>query len=111
MDAAVATASRVYQNNSAYLQQQLQKQKEFHSQNLEAYRSAREAYLKKVEELVEYLRQHGLTSTARKAADEVLARVGEAKNSVLAVPVTLLHKVGAGGRAAQPTHQSGVPFI
>ena len=41
-------AQQVYYNNTGYLQEQLQKQKAFHAQNLEAYKSARETYLKKV---------------------------------------------------------------
>lgn len=48
VDAALNSASKVYTDNTAYLQQQLARQKEFHSANLETYRQAREAYLKKV---------------------------------------------------------------
>lgn len=48
VDVALSSASRVYANNSAYLTDQLAKQKQFHAANLETYRTAREAYLKKV---------------------------------------------------------------
>lgn len=48
VDRAVETAQRVYTDNAAYLEQQLAKQKEFHSQNLESFKTAREAYLHKV---------------------------------------------------------------
>lgn len=48
VDAALNSASKVYTDNTAYLQQQLARQKEFHAANLETYRQAREAYLKKV---------------------------------------------------------------
>lgn len=93
VDAALTSANRVYADNSAYLQQQLSKQKEFHSSNLETYRQARESYLKKVEDAVEFLKQKGLVGTARAAADEVLTRVSEAKNTVLAAPGALIGKV------------------
>lgn len=42
-----------------------------------------------VEESVEFLKQNGLTGTARKAADEVLARVGRARE----LPGYLVHQV------------------
>ncbi|KAL4432819.1 hypothetical protein ABPG77_008145 [Micractinium sp. CCAP 211/92] len=93
VDAALNSASKVYTDNTAYLQQQLARQKEFHSANLETYRQAREAYLKKVEDGVEYLKQKGLVGATRDAADEVLARVGEAKAAVLHAPAVLLQKV------------------
>lgn len=93
VDRAVETAQRVYTDNAAYLEQQLAKQKEFHSQNLESFKTAREAYLRKVEEAVEFVRQKGVTGAARAAADEVMVRVGEAKSAVLAAPGALLLKV------------------
>lgn len=42
---------------------------------------------------MEYLKQKGLVGAARDAADEVLARVGEAKAAVLHAPAVLLQKV------------------
>lgn len=39
--------SALPQKNSAYLQEQLERQRAFHASNLESYRAAREAYLKK----------------------------------------------------------------
>jgi hypothetical protein len=47
---------------------------------------------------VEFVKQKGLTGSARAAADEVLARVGEAKVAVLGAPGYLLHKVSLAGR-------------
>ena len=48
VDTVVGQAQQVYQSNTSYLQQQLEKQKQFHAANLESYRAAREQYLKKV---------------------------------------------------------------
>ncbi|KAI3435535.1 hypothetical protein D9Q98_001600 [Chlorella vulgaris] len=93
IDTALNTAQKVYSDNSAYLQAQLARQAEFHKSNLQSYKEAREAYLKKVEDAVEFVKQKGLTGSARAAADEVLARVGEAKVAVLGAPGYLLHKV------------------
>jgi hypothetical protein len=114
----MVAAGSMYQNNATYLQQQLEKQKQFHSANLESYKAARESYLKKVgsifltgsrpllsawkihslfhctdlyhdshwfppffqvEESIDFLKANGLGGAAKKAADEVSARVGEAK--------------------------------
>lgn len=47
-----------------------------------------------VEDAVEYMKQKGLSGAARAAADEVLARVREAKSAVLAAPAFVVHKVG-----------------
>ena len=145
IEGALSSASKVYTDNSAYLQAQLARQAEFHKANLESYKQAREAYLKKVrhaaaatplqpqsgsrlaratspasaacllppdscdaydwpfpslclqvEDAVEFVKQKGLTGAARAAADEVLVRVGEAKNAVLGAPAFLLHKVRCG---------------
>lgn len=63
LDAAVSTASVV-----------LEKQKEFHAQNLEQYKAAREAYLKKIEQLVEFLRKNGVSGTAQVLVDAVKAQ-------------------------------------
>lgn len=122
LDTAINTAQKVYADNSAYLQvryrdawirrlappvadqpcaavspqAQLSRQADFHRANLESYRAAREAYLKKVEDAVEFVKHKGLTGAARAAADEVLARVQEAKAGVLAAPGFVLSKVTAG---------------
>lgn len=45
---------------------------------------------------MEYMRAKGLAGAARDAADEVLARVGEARAAVLGAPRRLVHKVGLG---------------
>lgn len=89
VDKAVQGASQVYQSNTTYLQQQLEKQKQFHQQNLETYKAAREQYLKKVEDSVEFLRTNGLSGAAKKAADEVSVAVAEARK----LPVALATKV------------------
>lgn len=89
VDKTLSQAQAVYANNSAYLSAQLEKQKAFHASNLESYKTAREAYLKKVEESVEYLKANGLSGAARKAADEVSARVAQAQ----ALPAAVLSGV------------------
>lgn len=80
VDKAVQSATNVYQSNSTYLQQQISKMEQFHNSNLESYKAAREAYLKKVEESVDFLKANGLTGTAKAAADEVLARISKARD-------------------------------
>lgn len=52
VDSAVQSATTVYQSNTAYLQQQIEKQKQFHASNVESYKAAREQYLKKVKLLL-----------------------------------------------------------
>jgi hypothetical protein len=89
VDQALNKAGQVYEENSSYLQSQLDKQKVVHKENLEAYRAARDAYLKRVEEAVEFLKAHGISGSARAAADEVLQRVGRARE----LPGYLLQRV------------------
>lgn len=79
VEKAVQSASQVYQSNSSYIQEQLDKQRQFHQQNLETYKAAREQYLKKVEDSVEFLRANGISGAAKKAADEVSVAVLEAR--------------------------------
>jgi hypothetical protein len=43
----VASATSIYQSNSAYLTGQIEKQKEYHAQNLQSFNAARAEYLKK----------------------------------------------------------------
>lgn len=45
---------------------------------------------------MEYVKQRGVSGAAHDAADEVLARVGEAKAAAFNVAGTLVHKVRAG---------------
>lgn len=89
VDTVVGQAQQVYQSNTSYLQQQLEKQKQFHAANLESYRAAREQYLKKVEDSVDFLKQHGLTGAAKAAADEVGAKLADAQK----LPGYLIHQV------------------
>lgn len=103
----MAGAAQAYEKNSAYLQQQLVRQKELHAANLETYRSAREHYLGVVEQAVAHLREHGLPATAKAAADEVVACVARARQA----PGFVLSRVHAavdallarGRQAAQST--------
>lgn len=74
-------ATQAYEKNSAFIQQQLVRQKELHAANLETYRSAREHYLGVVEQAVAHLREHGLPATAKAAADEVATRVAKARQA------------------------------
>eukprot|EP00887_Chlorella_sp_A99_P001422 scaffold8.g1422.t1 len=95
VDAALAQAQRVYQDNTGYLADQVAKQKQAHAANLEAYHQAKEEYLRRVEEAVEFLKQNGLTGTARRAADEVAARITHARQQATEIPAHLLHGVEA----------------
>lgn len=79
VDKAVHSVGQVYQSNSSYIQTQLEKQRQFHQQNLESYKAAREQYLKKVEESIEFLKTNGVAGAAKKATDEVAAAVAEAR--------------------------------
>lgn len=79
VDKAMQSAGQVYQNNSSFIQTQLEKQRELHKANLETYKSARDQYLKKIEDSVEFLRSNGLQGAAKKAADEVSVAVTEAR--------------------------------
>lgn len=79
VDQALSQATSVYQANSTYITQTIEKQKQLHAGNLESYKAAREQYLKKVEESVEFLKSNGLTGAARRAADEALAAAAEAR--------------------------------
>jgi len=89
VDQAVQSAQQMYQNNSEYIQGQLEKQRQYHQQNLESYKAAREQYLKKVEESVEFVKAKGITGTAKVAADEVTAALAEARK----IPGTLIKRV------------------
>jgi hypothetical protein len=91
VDAAVQGASQAYASNSAFLAAQLDRQRAFHAANLESYKAAREAYLKRVEESVDYVRAHGLTGAARRAADEAAAAAAEARK----LPSAVLARVHA----------------
>lgn len=79
IDSAVQSAGQVYQKNSSYIQTQLEKSRELHKHNLESYKAAKEQYLKKVEESVEFVKTNGISGAARKAADEVSHAVTEAR--------------------------------
>jgi hypothetical protein len=79
------SAGQVYQSNSSFIQTQLEKQREIHLANLETYKSARDQYLKKIEDSVEFLRSNGLQGAAKKAADEVSVAVAEARKLPSAV--------------------------
>ena len=79
------SAGQVYQSNSSYIQTQLDKQRDLHKQGMESYKAAREQYLKKIEDSVEFLRSNGLTGAAKKAADEVSVAVAEARKLPSAV--------------------------
>ena len=61
------------------MHEQFEKQKQYHAQNLENYRIAREQYLKKVEEVVTFVKTKGITGTAKMAVDEVGVALVEAR--------------------------------
>lgn len=68
MDKAVQNAHATYQQ-----------QKEYHTQTLETYRAAREQYLKRVEDVVSFVKSQGITGTAKLAVDEVSVALKEAR--------------------------------
>jgi len=63
------------------LSSQVAKQKAFHDRNVAHYKAAREAYLKRIEEAVDFLKAEGVAGAARAAADAVSARVADAKKA------------------------------
>jgi hypothetical protein len=72
-------------------------QAKLHEKGAEFYRHAREMYLKRVEEVTSFLKENGLTGTAKFAAEVVLARVDEAKklpSSISKESKVLVEKVG-----------------
>ena len=79
VDYAAGIASRYYSSAGNELSGQVQKQKDYHRENLERYKAAREAYLQKIEDTVGFVKQHGVAGTAKYSADAVLAQVEEAK--------------------------------
>lgn len=89
VDQAVVNAQAMYQNNAAFIQQQLEKQKKFHAKNMENYRAAREQYLKKVEEAVDFVKSKGVAGTAKLAVDEVSVALKEARK----IPGSVAKKV------------------
>lgn len=88
------------------MQQQVGKIEKLHADNIETYKAAREQYLKRVEESVDFVKEKGLTGTAKAAADEVTAQLAKAK----AIPGYVLNKVQAAFEklnkvAAGPAHK------
>lgn len=79
VDSVAGVASRYYSSAGTELSGQVQKQKEYHRENLERYEAAKKAYLARIEDAVGFVKQHGITGTAKYSADAVLAQVEEAK--------------------------------
>jgi hypothetical protein len=79
VDKLLIQAGKFYDSSAAELQAQVNHQKKFHEKNLEHYKQAREAYLKRVEETVDFLKKEGISGAAKLTADTVLARVEDAK--------------------------------
>lgn len=74
VDAAVKTANNVIEN-----------QKQFHAQNLEQYKAARQAYLKRIEAVVMFVKDKGLSGTVQYLVDDVKERLAIVK----AIPDTM----------------------
>lgn len=93
VDRALTQASEAYRSNSAYIQSQLEipleRSKQLHNHGLDAYNTARQQYLKKVEDSVSYIKANGVSESAKKAAENVTIRVKEAQK----YPSMLLEKV------------------
>ncbi|KAK9803434.1 hypothetical protein WJX73_000158 [Symbiochloris irregularis] len=79
VDYAAGIASRYYSSAGNELSGQVQKQKDYHRDNLDRYRAAREAYLQKIEDTVGFVKRHGVAGTVKYSADSVLAQVEDAK--------------------------------
>jgi hypothetical protein len=79
VDKVVHSASGVYEKNSNYLNQQLDHGRQIHAKNMEAYKAAREQYVNKVTESLEFVKKNGLNGAAKRAADEVSSALEEAK--------------------------------
>lgn len=79
VDSLLSSAHKLYDSSAAELQAQVNHQKKFHEKNLEHYKQAREAYLKRIDETVDFLKKEGISGAARLAADTVKARVEDAK--------------------------------
>lgn len=112
-----------YHQNADYLSKAVQNQRAFHEKNMEVYKSAREAYLKKIEEVsihtsrqpfpssfgsndvvlrlqtVEFLKANGISGTAKYAADSLLATVEQAKKVPLYLQDQARDLVGKVGEA------------
>ena len=79
VDSLLTKAHKTYNTSAEQLQTSVNNQKKFHEKNLEHYNKAREAYLKRIEETVEFLKKEGISGAAKLAADTVAARVEDAK--------------------------------
>ena len=79
VDGLLMGAHKRYSNSAEQLQTSVNNQKKYHEKNLEHYNTAREAYLKRIEETVEFLKKEGISGAAKLAADTVAARVEDAK--------------------------------
>lgn len=79
VDSFLIQAGKLYDSSAAELQSQVNHQKKFHEKNVEHYKQARDAYLKRVEETVDFLKKEGISGAAKLAADTVVARVEDAK--------------------------------
>ena len=79
VDSLLVGAHHRYNNSAEQLQTSVNNQKKFHEKNLEHYNSSREAYLKRIEETVEFIKKEGISGAAKLAADTVAARVEDAK--------------------------------
>ena len=79
VDSLLVGAHQKYSNSAEQLQSSVNNQKKFHEKNLEHYNSSREAYLKRIEETVEFVKKEGISGAAKLAADTVAARVEDAK--------------------------------
>lgn len=82
----VQSASKVYNN-----------QLEFHAQNLEQFKAAREASLEKVRALIEYLKEKGLSGSLQSLVDAATAQLEKVK----ALPVYLTEQASAALAALQ----------
>jgi len=78
VDQAVQNAQKTYTQQKAY-----------HAQNLEKYKAAREQYLKKVEDVVSFVKEKGLNGAAKVAVEDLSIAIKEARK----IPGSLAKKV------------------
>eukprot|EP00884_Botryococcus_braunii_P004079 jgi/Botrbrau1/13672/Bobra.0378s0006.1 len=79
VDGAVSLVSKLYGSASDELTKAVEIQHNFHAANLRVYKDAREAYLKKIEEVVVFLKKAGMGGTAKYAVESLSVHLEHAK--------------------------------
>lgn len=91
VDGLVKKAEDFYSSNSTFLTNAVKNQSDYHANNLQHFKDARDAYLQQAKEAVNYLKKEGLSGAAKQAVDSLMAKVEQAK----AVPSYLSEQANA----------------